>query len=154
MENKQEIFCFIINDQQIGFPLNSVDRLLQAVAFTVVPNSPPMVHGLINFYGSLIPVINFRRRLKLPEKPIVADDYFLIVDTPRRKLAIVIDEVEDVLNFSEGDLINASTLEPGLTGFGFLKRGDGIILVIFDLDLFLSGEEDVILQEMVDHVIK
>lgn len=150
MEQDQEIFCFTIDNQRYGVPLFAVDRFLQSVTVNVVPNSPPLIHGLIDYYGTLIPVINFRLRLNLREKPIGATDFFLIIDTPKRKLAIVIDEAEDMIYFSSREVIQASTLDPSLDYMGFLRREDGIIYIIYDVESFISHGEEEFLQEILE----
>jgi purine-binding chemotaxis protein CheW len=149
MNQDQEIFCFKMDNQRYGFPLHCVDRFLQATTVKPVPNSPPLIHGLIDYFGSLIPVINFRHRLKLPEKRIRINDYFVIVDTPKRKLAIVIDDVEDVIIPSANEIIQASSLDPSLDNMGFLRREDGIIF-IYDLETFISSGEEEIMQGIID----
>ena len=153
MDQNEEIFCFTMDNQRYGFPLFSIDRLLQAVTVNAVPNSPPLIHGLINYYGSFVPVINFRHRLHLPEKPIRASDYFVIVETPKRKLAIVIDDIEDMIIPSAKDVIQASSLDSGLDNMGFLRQEDGIIF-IYDLETFISSGEEEMLQEIIDNVSK
>jgi len=138
-----------MDNQRYGFPLHCVDRFLQATAVKPVPNSPPLIHGLIDYYGNLIPVINFRHRVKLPEKRIRVSDYFVIVETHKRKLAIVIDDVEDVIVPSAKDIIQASSLDRNLDNMGFLRRDDGIIF-IYDLETFFSNGEEEIMQGIID----
>lgn len=150
MELNQEIFCFTMDNQRYGFPLLSVDRLLQAVTIITVPNSPRLIHGLIDYYGSFVPVINFRHRLNLPERPVRASDYFVIVETQKRKLAIVIDDIVDVITPPAGDAVQVSSPDSGLGNMGFLRQHDGIVF-IYDLEMFISGAEDEIMQKIIDN---
>jgi len=149
MNQIREIFCFTVDNQRYAFPLISVDRILQAVEVNRVPNSPPLIHGLIDLNGSLVPVVNLRYRLKLPDQPIRASDYFIVVDTPKRKIALVIDEIEDVIIPSAKDLVPASALDMGLDATGILRCDDGIIL-IYDLETFISSRDEEVLQEILD----
>lgn len=149
MSPSPELFCFNVDDQRYAFPLMSVDRIIQAVAVHTVPNAPPLLYGLFDYFGMLIPVINFRDRLNLPTYPIRADDYFLIVDTPVRKLALVIEDVGEVIGVSAPDLFPSSFTE-GDNVSGIIRRDDGIIL-IYDLEALLSKQEETIIQELVEH---
>jgi len=153
MDQDQEIFCFLMDNQRYGIPLFSVERFLQAVTVNPVPNSPPLIHGLIDYYGSLVPVINFRHRLKLPEKPISASDYFLIVKTAERKLALVIDDVEDVIIPASKNIVQASSLAPGMDNIGFLRHENGIVF-IYNLETFITGSEEETLREIIDNASK
>jgi chemotaxis signal transduction protein len=98
----------------------------------------------------LVPVINFRYRLNLPTYPIRACDYFLIVDTPVRKLALVIDDVGEVIKASAQDLFPAPLVD-GNHVSGIFRCDDGIIL-IYDLEALLSKQEESIVQELVEYV--
>ncbi|MCK9203563.1 MAG: chemotaxis protein CheW [Bacteroidales bacterium] len=138
-----------MDNRRYAFPLISVDRVIQAVAVETIPNSPPLIYGLFDFYGSLVPAINLRYLLNLPCKPISATDYFLVVDTPRRKLAMVIDEVDDVMVSFLHDFIPVSKIDKGLGASGFLQREDGLI-VVYDLEAFISDREEDLIQKVID----
>lgn len=146
-----EIFCFRLEGQRYAFPLSGVDRVLQATSVINIPNSPSLIHGVIDYYGTLIPVLNLRKRLGLPDQPIGIDDYFLVVDTPKRKLAVVIDDVDDVIVPAESDLIPASNVDAALENLS-LCRLDGDMVLIYDLERFLTGADDLILQEVLKKV--
>jgi len=150
MSLSPELFCFNVDDQRYAFPLISVDRIIQAVAVHTVPNAPPLLFGLFDYFGMLVPVINFRYRLNLPTYPIRACDYFLIVDTPVRKLALVIDDVGEVIKASAQNLFPAPLVD-GNHVSGIFRRDDGIIL-IYDLEALLSKQEESIVQELVEYV--
>lgn len=152
MGSTPELFCFRVDDQRYAFPLLSVDRIIQAVAVHTVPNAPPLLYGFFDYFGMLIPVINFRYRLNLPTYPIRACDYFIIVDTPVRKLALVIEDVGEVIRVSDSDLFPSSFIG-GDHVSGIFRRDDGIIL-IYDLEALVSKQEEVIVQELVEHVAK
>lgn len=149
MSPSPELFCFNVDDHRYAFPLISVDRIIQAVAVHAVPNEPPLLYGLFDYFGMLVPVINFRYRLNLPTYPIRAGDYFLIVDTPVRKLALVIEDVGEVIRVSATDLFPSSFIE-GDHVSGIIRRDDGIIL-IYDLEALLSKQEEAIIQELLEH---
>ena len=148
MQNN-EIFGFQIDQQRYAFPLYTVDRVLQATSLITIPNAPSLIHGVIDYYGTLIPVVNLRKRLNLPDRPIEINDYFIVIDTPKRKLAVVIDDVEDVIVPSESDVIPSSSLDPSLEPHSFC-RIDGDLILIYDMERLLSGEDDLVIQEALD----
>ncbi len=148
MSPDKELFCFDVDDQRYAFPLISVDRIMQAVAVHTVPNTPPLLHGLFDYFGMLIPVINFRYRLNLPTYPIRASDYFVIVDTPVRKLALVTEDVGEVIKVSATDLFPSPAIE-GDNLSGIIRGDDGIIL-IYDLEALLSKQEEIMIRMLVE----
>lgn len=139
---KDDYFCFSVEKTKLGVPLRHIDRVIRAVAVDTLPNPPRAVHGLIDFFGRLVPVINMRHQLNLPEMSIIPDQFFLLVDTSARKLAFVVDSADGVKTISSDDLISAQSLDRGIEAVGVCKSNDGIIL-IYDIEMFLTGEDKI-----------
>ncbi len=140
-----DYFCFGIDGIQLGIPLHAIDRVIRSVAVSQLPNPPKIVHGLIDYYGTIVPVINLRHRLAINEKPISPDQLFLIVNTTARKLALVVDSAEGVISFSDSELISSGRLNSGIDASGVYRTDDGVLL-IYDPEKFLTSEEEVQLE--------
>lgn len=136
-----DVFRFTIEEIHLAIPLSTVDRVIRSVSVATVPNAPAVIHGIIDYYGLLVPVINLRYRLKLQNLPVRAGDIFILADTPLRKLALVADTAEGVVAPLANDMVTAASLDKGFEADGMLRRDDGIIL-IYDLEKFLSPEEE------------
>ena len=77
-------------------------------------------------------------------------DHFLIARTARRALALVIDEAHGVIEYAPSDLIDSDRIVPGLGQFqGVVKLDDGLVL-IHDLEKFLSLDEARTLDEAME----
>lgn len=137
-----DYFCFGIEGIQLGIPLYTIDRVIRSVAVNQLPNSPPIVHGLIDYYGTIVPVINLRHRLAINEKSISPDQLFLIVNTTARKLALAVDSADGVISFSEGEMIASDRLNSGIDASG-VYRTEGGVLLIYDPEKFLTSDEAV-----------
>lgn len=112
------------------------------VAIIPLPKAPAIVLGVVNFQGQIIPVINIRRRFNLPEKDIALTDQLVVAHTSRRPVALVVDEVHDVIASPAQSLMEIENILPGAEYVaGVIKLADGLIL-IHDLDKFLSLEEE------------
>jgi len=96
----------------------------------------------VNFHGKIIPVFNIRKRFNLPDKETNLNDRFIIAHTSKRMVALIVDSVPNVTSKSKEEIINAATVLPKIEYVeGILKLKEGIIL-IHDLDKFLSLEEE------------
>ena len=136
-----ELVIFRLNGQRYALPLTVVERIIQAVEVTPLPGAPAVVLGAINVAGCVLPVLNIRRRFFLPEREVVPSDHFLIARTARHTLALVIDEVHGVIEHEPSAVIGADRMVPGLEQFqGVVKLDDGLVL-IHDLEKFLSLDE-------------
>jgi len=138
---------FTLGNQRYALPLLAVDRVVRMVVITPLPKAPDIVLGVVNFQGRVIPVINMRRRFNLPEKDIALTDQLVVAHTSRRPVALVVDAVHDVIAGSAQDLIETENILPGIEYVdGVIKLEEGLIL-IHDLDKFLSLEEEISLNQ-------
>lgn len=141
------IVVFILDDQRYGLALSAVERVVRVVDVTPLPKAPDIVSGVINVQGRIIPVVNVRRRFRLAEREAALSDQFIIARTSRRPVALVVDSVTGVLECPEGETIPPDAIVPGLEYVaGVVKLSDGMVL-IHDLDRFLSLDEERVLHE-------
>lgn len=142
MKILDHLIVFSLDRQLYALPLQVVDRVVRMVAITPLPKAPEIVLGVVNFQGRVIPVINMRRRFRLPEKEIALTDQLVVAHTSKRPVALVADEVHDVIAGSAQRLFEIELILPGVEHVdGVIKLEDGLIL-IHDLDKFLSLEEE------------
>lgn len=138
---------FAIGATRIALPLASVRRIVRAVEVTPLPGAPPVVLGAIDMAGAIIPVLDTRRRLGLAATEVTPAQHFLIAATARRTLALVIDEPRGIIEADGAAVTEPSGIAPGLEGLrGVVALDDGLVL-IQDLEAFLSLEEERALDE-------
>ncbi|HLQ26558.1 MAG TPA: chemotaxis protein CheW [Acidiferrobacterales bacterium] len=143
------VVVFTLEGQRIGLPLGTVERAVRVVDVTPLPKAPQIVRGLINVQGRIVPVVNTRKRFGIPEREVALSDQFLIAHTSTRTVAMWVDTVTGVVECNERDFVTAEAIVPGMEYVkGIVKLADGMILV-HDLDTFLSLEE----QQSLDQAI-
>lgn len=142
MREAYQIVTIRLDENRYGLPLASVERVVRAVEVTPLPKAPEIVLGVIDVQGRVIPVIDIRRRFRLPERALALTDQFVIARTARRPLALVVDAVTDVVTCAGPDLTGTDGILPGVEYVeGVAKLADGLTL-IHDLEKFLSLEEE------------
>lgn len=136
-----ELVVFRLQEQRHAVPLSSVERVLPAAAVTPLPGAPDMVLGALDTGRSIVPVYGLRRRLGLPQPPLDPVDQFLLVRTPRRTLALVVDEVLEVTSCAQ-PWPDGRSLVPELEGIaGVVRLADGLLL-IHDLEQLLTAPQE------------
>jgi purine-binding chemotaxis protein CheW len=137
-----QYLVFILDSQRYALHLSAVDRVVRVVHITPVSSAPDIVLGIVNIEGRVIPAINVRQRFNLPKRAISLSDQLILARTKRRSVALVADAVTGVIECSEWNMISAEHVLPGLRHIeGIIKFEDGLIL-IHNLDTFLSLEEE------------
>jgi purine-binding chemotaxis protein CheW len=142
-----QLVVFLLEGQRYALRLAAVERVVRAVEITPLPQAPEIVLGMINVEGRIVPVVNMRNRFGRPERAIELSDQFIIARTSRRAVALVVDSVNEVVACTEAQVVAAEKILPGLEHVeGVLKLPDGMIL-LHDLDRFLSLDEEQALAE-------
>ncbi len=145
-----DCLVFTLDERFYGVRLSVVVRVLRALEITPLPKAPPIVIGVINLGGRIIPVVNIRRRFQLPERELELSDQFVVAmalgrDSHKdggRLLALAVDAVVGVRDLSTKVTTAAETILPGLEHLeGVAKTSEGLVL-IHDLRTFLSLEEE------------
>jgi purine-binding chemotaxis protein CheW len=126
-----QLVVFTLDEQQYALNLSCVERIVRAVEITPLPDAPDVVLGVINVEGRVIPVINTRKRLGLPERELDLQDLFIIASDNGRTFAIVADEVRPVLEIPAQEVVSPERVLPG-TGYvqSVAKVADGMLVVL------------------------
>lgn len=142
MNSPSQLVVFSLDERYYALDLSAVERTVHMVEVTPLPRAPEIVVGVINVQGRVIPVLNIRKRLSLPERGEALSDQLLIARTERRTMALVVDAVCGVLERSEQEIIEPASVLPGIEYVkGVVKFADGMIF-IHNLNDFLSLEEE------------
>ena len=145
----QEILIFGIAEQRFALPLSSVERVIRAQAITKVANSPAFINGVIDYYGEVIAVINLRLRFAFTTEEIKLSDSIIVVNTATRKLALIVDCIEDVYSPGAEDMKNPEDIDQGLKYLKIMRDDKGIVL-IYDLENVLSVVEEIELKQLLE----
>ena len=133
---------FSLDAGRYALPLHCVDRIVRAVHVTSLPQAPAVVLGAIDVAGRVLPVCNIRQRFGLPQRAIEPADQFLIAHTAKRTVVLAIDTASGVLERPAAAMIDAGSLTSGLAHIrGVFATADDLVL-IHDLEAFLSTDED------------
>ena len=96
--NKQ-LVGFVIGDEMFGVDILTVQEIIREPTITVIPDAPDFLEGVINLRGSIIPVIDLRKRLKLAQPARPGPDIWIIILTVEgRVTGFMVDRVTKVLN--------------------------------------------------------
>ena len=145
IEKLSQLVVFALDEGLYALDLRIVERIVNAVEITLLPESPDIVLGIINYHGRIIPAVNIRRRFHLPEREIQITSRLIIADLLKRTVALVVDEVVGVVETPEEKIVKADSVLTGMDYIqGVMKMEDSMVL-IHDLNKFLSLEEEKIL---------
>lgn len=136
------VVVFAVDSASCAVPLEATERALHMVAVSPLPGAPPILAGVINLHGSVVPVVDLRRRLGSAPRAYGLDAHLLLVKSPRRRLALSADQVLGVRTIPGDSVVPSRLVAPGLGAVaGIAALPDGL-LFIHDLEAVLSGEDE------------
>ncbi len=143
----QALLVFQLDAQRYAVHLAAARRVLPMMAIEPLPGAPPVVSGVINVAGQLLPVLDARRRFGLRARPPRLGDVLILVDTRSRSFALAADGVVGLVEHQAGSVTPAASLSPQVPHVaGVVKLDDGLAL-IHDVDTFLAAAEQAQLAE-------
>jgi len=120
----------------------TVECVIPVVAIDAVPGAPRAVLGIINFHGTVVPVVDPRRRFGERGGELELGQKLILVNTPTRLVALLNDRIEGVEPIAP-ELI--ASMEDFVPGAGKLKGlaawQDGLVFV-HDPGLLLTQAEE------------
>ncbi len=108
MHGIDQYLTFVLDDEEYGVDILSVQEIRGWERATKIPNSPKYVKGVINLRGTIVPIVDLRQKFNLVEVEytpvtvvIVLKLYF---EAGERTVGIVVDAVSDVYSIKEEDI--------------------------------------------------
>ena len=98
---KEKYVVFALDDRRFGLPLLHVERIIAAPPLTRLPLSPREVRGVFDLRGDVLPVLDTRALLNLPETD---PKVLLVVHTRDRRLALTADRVDSIVDFETAEI--------------------------------------------------
>ncbi len=142
MNDTGQFVVFTLDRGLYAVHLSAVGRIVSVVEITPLPGAPEIVLGVINVAGKIIPVLDVRSRFRLAKRETNLSDQLIIANALKRSVALIVDSVTGVIERSVTEVTAAEDVLPNTEYVeGVLRLEEGIVL-IHDLDKFLSLDEE------------
>jgi purine-binding chemotaxis protein CheW len=143
------LLIFTLDGQRYALRLATVERVVRAAAITPLPKAPEIVLGILDLQGQVIPVINLRKRFRLPEREIRSEDQFVVARTETLTLALVVDSAESVMEQTDRSVIPPADILTGMVYLEGVTRTEEGLVLIHDLEsLLFTAEEELLVQAL------
>jgi purine-binding chemotaxis protein CheW len=97
-DDEEQLVVFRLGQEEFGVPIDSVQEIVRVPELlTHVPKAPAFVEGVINLRGSVLPVIDLRRRLGLSGVARSDRQRIMVFVIDRVCTGFIVDSVAEVL---------------------------------------------------------
>jgi len=142
-EDERTVVVFRLADREFATDVLHVREIVRLSTITRMPRTAVFLLGMVNLRGRVVPLLDLRKYLDLPESPPTANTRVVIISREGgAMLGLLVDSVVEVLILGN-DSVDAppqslDTVGPLLTG---VARVGTRILLMLDLQRVASGLE-------------
>lgn len=140
-----QYLTFLLGGGEYGVDILSVREIRGCSSVTPIPNTPEYVLGVINLRGTVVPIVDLRKRFGLATAEFGATTVFVVVRvnglTRNRTMGMVVDGVSDVYNISPHEVKPAPDVGNAVD-HGFvtgLATVDDKMIILLDIDRVMNS---------------
>ena len=128
-----QLVVFKLDKEEYGVSILQVQEIKRMTDITRVPHTPDYLKGVINLRGSILPVIDLKKRLSLHAGDYTDDTRIIIVKVEEISVGIIVDAVSEVMTLDDGSIEPPQTVVGGVSAAyieGVGKLGDRLIILL------------------------
>ncbi|MEE9342218.1 MAG: chemotaxis protein CheW [Gammaproteobacteria bacterium] len=142
-----QYLTFLLAGEEYGVDILRVVEIKGWQTATQIPNTPEYVQGVINIRGTIVPIIDLRKRFGMPDleysQTTVVIVLYVNTQERTRTMGIVVDGVSDVCNVADEDLKSAPDFG-GSISVEYVKGLSTVnenMVILLDIDHLLNSHE-------------
>ena len=143
--DSDQYLTFLLADEEYGVNILRVQEIRGWESATSIPNTPDYILGVINLRGTIVPILDLRRRFGLSNTEFDGTTVVVVVkvkhDGTERTVGMVVDAVSEVYNVSKEMIRDAPDLGGAAISTDFvmgLAPVDEKMIILLDVDLLIQ----------------
>ena len=96
-DEHEQLVVFQLANEQYGVNIGAVNTIIRMQEVTEVPRTPDYVEGVINLRGTVIPVIDIRKRFGLEVGDVTKATRIVVVEVGDQLIGMIVDAVLETL---------------------------------------------------------
>lgn len=124
-----ESLVFSLDNQLFALNIHRIERVVLSAQLIQIPHSQKNVVGAVNIEGDIIPVFSARGLIGISEKDLELSDRFLICHFDKKKAALWVDGINEIISFPEENLTASQIARIGNQDLYAIKHLDEVIFI-------------------------
>lgn len=145
MDDEGQVVVFQLGGEEFGVNIHSVQEIVRVPEqLTRIPQAPPFLEGVINLRGSVLPVIDQRRRMGIEPRSQHDRQRIMVYLMNGVRTGFIVDSVTEVLRIDSKDI--SDTPSNGQKNIGLLPKvanltGTKRMILLIDPYALLNSQE-------------
>lgn len=138
----QQFLTFALGQEEYGVEILKIQEIKGFAAITPLPNAPTFLKGVLNLRGTIVPIIDLRKKFGLPEVELTKFTVIVVVQVQGKITGFIVDAVSDVLDVAGTDIQPTPDLHQVDTTCinGLAKVGEKLVILV-DIEKVLTAGE-------------
>jgi purine-binding chemotaxis protein CheW len=139
-----QLVAFKLGREEYGISILQVQEIKRMTDITRVPYTPDYIRGVMNLRGSVLPVLDLKKRLGLESNEITDDTRIVIVKVDDLSVGLIVDAVSEVMTIAQENIENSQTVVTSvaanyLDGVGKLENR---LLILLNLEAIIGINQE------------
>ncbi|MCC7122087.1 MAG: purine-binding chemotaxis protein CheW [Gammaproteobacteria bacterium] len=141
-----QFLTFMLDGEEYGVDILRVQEIKGWESATEIPNTPPYIRGVINLRGTIVPVIDLRRRFAMEAIEYTNTTVIIVLRIRaadgEKTMGFIVDAVSDVYNVTSEQMKPAPEFG-GQVRTDYVKglaTVDGKMVILLDIDQLVSSD--------------
>jgi purine-binding chemotaxis protein CheW len=138
---------FHLGEETFIIDILQVQEIIRRMELSRMPKAPEYVEGVINLRGSVIPVMDLRKRFGIPLPEENEQERIIVIKTADKPVGMIVDAVTEVLRLPRETIDPAPTVDSTIdTRFvsGVAKVRDKLLFLLDLKQLLLLSEKNLL----------
>lgn len=139
----EQLVVFDLAHEFYGVDIGAVNTIIRMQEITKIPRTPEFVEGVINLRGSIVPVIDLRKRFGLPVSDATKSSRIVVVEAGGQMIGMVVDAVAETLRLS-ADMIEPPSPVVVNVDSAYVRgvgKQENRLVILIDLEKVLTEKE-------------
>ncbi len=141
---ERQLVVFDLARESYGVDIIAVQSIIRMQPITKVPRTMEFVEGVINLRGTVIPVVDLRKRFGLTATEETKDSRIVVVDISGQEVGMVVDAVTEVLRISSDSIEPPSSVITSADSaylLGIAKIMDKLVILLDLEEVFTDADK-------------
>lgn len=143
-DNNVQLVVFKLGREEYGISILQVQEIKRMTDITRVPHTPDYITGVINLRGSVLPVIDLKKRLGLATQPYTDETRIVIIKVEEVSVGMIVDAVSEVLAIGHDNIEPPQTII-GNIGINYLSgvgKLENRLLILLNMEAIIGITQD------------
>lgn len=142
-DRTKNLVGFIVGGIRYAVDILRVREIVNPQAVVALPQAPPVVTGVADHRGEVMPILDMRKRLGLPSEAPTRRTKWIIVRVGKRSAGLVVDAVTEVFGAGADSARQIPELGVGdaARGISAVHAHEGSLVFVIDVDRIAAAVE-------------